>query len=226
MEGYYIGGQHRLSERLSFTSYWTIEKQLWRSYFDRMPTAAKDFLINLRMNIAEKTDISLRYQFSNNQVYESPYQNSFNKFRRKFRIDLIKHITKYIRVRSRAEKVFITHSQYLSEIQGINIYQDIRWNFFSFATLNARYSSFETADYDSRIYEFENDLPGTFSNYALYGKGIKWYLMVKLNLWKTLQAWIKYRNIYFDGAETIGSGDMEIEGNSRQDLRLQIDYNY
>ncbi len=145
---------------------------------------------------------------------------------RKFRFDIIKHITNKIRVRSRAEKVFITHSQYLSEIQGIHIYQDIRWNFFSFVTLNARYSSFETADYNSRIYEFENDLPGTFSNYALYGKGSKWYLMLKLSLWKTLRIWIKYRNIYFDDTEAIGSGDMEIEGNSRQDVRVQLNYSY
>lgn len=225
-EGYYIGGQHQINDRISFTSYWTIEKQLWRSYFDPLPTSSKDYLFNLKINIAKKTDVSLRYQFSQNQQYTSATQNCFHEYRRKFRIDLIKHISKNIRVRSRVEKVFINYSLYFSEKQGINLYQDIRWQITPFATISARYSSFETFDYNSRIYEFENDIPGTFSNYALSGKGSKWYLLVKLNIINNLRFWIKYRAIYYDGIETIGSGDMQTEGNTRQDVRIQFSYQY
>jgi hypothetical protein len=225
-QGFYTGIKHILSEKISVSSYWTTEKKLWRTYFDPLSTISRDFLFNININLAEKTDLALKYKFSNNQSYSSELRNSFREFKRKFRLDIIKHITKEIRVRSRVEKVLVNYSQYFAEKQGINFYQDIRWQLFPFATITARYSSFETADYDSRIYEFENDLPGTFSNYALYGKGSKWYLLLKLEFWKNVRLWIKYRSIYFDGVETIGSGYMEIEGNSRQDFRVQFSYSY
>ncbi|MFC2088742.1 hypothetical protein ACFLSX_03995 [Calditrichota bacterium] len=225
-QGFYAGVKHILLNRIKITSYWTTEKKLWRTYFDPLPTTSKDFLININFSPIDKTELALKYIFSSDQIYTSDFQNSFNEYKRKFRLDFIKHITKEIRLRSRVEKIFVNYSEHFSEKQGINFYQDIRCQFFPIVTLNARYSSFETADYDSRIYEFENDLPGTFSNYALYSRGSKWYLMLKLELWDKLQFWLKYRYIYFDGVETIGSGDMEIEGNTRKDVRIQFSYSY
>lgn len=225
-QGVYAGVKHKLYEKLLFSSYWTIEKKLWRTYFDPLPTMSKDFLFNVNFSAAEKTDLAFKYIFSSDQLYSSDYRKSFYEYKRKLRLDFMKHFTKKIRVRSRAEKVYVYYSDHFSEKQGINFYQDFRWQFIPLATLYARYSSFETADYDSRIYEFENDLPGTFSNYAFYGRGSKWYLMIKLDLWEKLKFWLKYRYIYFDGVETIGSGDMEIEGNTRKDVRVQFSYSY
>jgi len=225
-QGFYVGLQHRISEEINCSSYWTTEKDLWRTYFNPMPINAKDFLLNLNFEIADKTDLVFRYQFSDYNYYDSDFPNAFSKYRKKFRLDFIKHIAKNIRVRSRVEKVFINYSDYLNKQQGINLYQDISWQISPILNIKARYSSFISDDYDSRIYEFENDIPGTFSNYALSGKGSKWYLLMRVNIYDNLRLWIKYRTIYYDDIETIGSGDLESEGNTRQDLRVQFSYSY
>jgi len=225
-QGFYVGLQQRINHEISCSSYWTSEKDLWRTYFNPMPTYRKDFLLNLNYKIADKTDLIFRYQFSDNNSYNSNFLTAFSEYRRKFRLDFLKQITKSIRVRSRVEKVFINYSDYLSKQQGINLYQDISWQVSPLLNIKARYSSFITDDYDSRIYEFENDIPGAFSNYALSGKGMKWYLLLKLNIFNDLLFWLKYRSIYYDGIETIGSGDLQSEGNSRQDIKLQFDFKY
>jgi len=225
-QGFYVGLQHRLSGDISCSSYWTTEKDLWRTYFDPMPTSTKDFLVNFNFKVAEKTDLIFRYQFSDNNYYDSDFPTAFSKFRRKFRLDFIKHISKNIRVRSRIEKVFINYSDYLTPQEGTNLYQDISWQISPILNLRARFSSFITDNYDSRIYEFENDIPGTFSNYALNGKGSKWYLLIRFNIFDNLRFWLKYRTIYYDAVETIGSGDLQSEGNTRQDIRIQFSYSY
>jgi len=225
-QGFYVGLQHHIYEGISCSSYWSTEKDLWRTYFDPLPTSSKDFLLNINFKIAKKTDLVFRYQFSDNNYYDSDFPNSFSKYRRKFRLDFIKHISKNVRIRSRVEKVFINYSDYLTKLQGNNLYQDISWQVSRIFNIKARYSSFITDDYNSRIYEFENDIPGTFSNYALSGKGTKWYLLLRINALENLRFWIKYRTIYYDGVETIGSGDLESEGNTRQDVRVQFSYSY
>ncbi len=48
--------------------------------------------------------------------------------------------------------------------------------------LEGRVIYFDTDSYDSRIYEYENDLPGVMTNQALYGKGRRFYLLVKERL--------------------------------------------
>ena len=226
VQGFYVGLEQRINEDIHCSSFWTLEKDLWRTYFDPMPTSTKDFLLNLNFKVTEKTDLVFRYQFSDNSYYNKDYPTAISKFRRKFRLDFIKHITKNIRVRSRVEKVFINYSDYLSKQQGTNLYQDISWQVSPILNIRVRFSSFITDDYDSRIYEFENDLPGTFSNYALNGKGSKWYLLIRLNVFENLRLWIKYRTIYYDGVPTIGTGDLQSEGNTRQDMRIQFSYSY
>jgi hypothetical protein len=226
VQGFYIGFEHRITEDINCSSFWTTEKDLWRTYFNPLPTLTKDFMLNLNFKVANKTDLVFRYQFSDNNYYDSDFPAAFSKYRRKIRLDFIKHISKNIRVRSRIEKVFINYSDYLSKQEGTNLYQDISWQISPILNIRARFSSFITDNYDSRIYEFENDIPGTFSNYALNGKGNKWYLLIRLNVFDNLRIWLKYRTIYYDGIETIGSGNLQSEGNTRQDVRVQLSYSY
>lgn len=58
--------------------------------------------------------------------------------------------------------------------------------------LAARLVFFATDSYESRLYTFEADLPGTFSSHPLYGRGRRWSVHMRLDLsgWCTLSATI------------------------------------
>jgi hypothetical protein len=89
-----------------------------------------------------------------------------------------------------------------------------------------RFSTFFTDDYDSRIYEYENDLPHVYSNHALFGKGSKWYVMVTIKPTAAIKLWLKYRRLVLEGVESIGEGFTKLDGDMRQDIHFQLEYRY
>ena len=69
-----------------------------------------------------------------------------------------------------------------AENKGMLMLQEINYRFIGIPlTLWARYSLFNTDDWDTRIYTYENDLLYSFSIPALYGRGSRNYLMAE---WK------------------------------------------
>jgi hypothetical protein len=58
-------------------------------------------------------------------------------------------------------------------------------------SLSFRYSVFNTEDYDTRIYAFEQGLPGSFSLPAFYGSGTSAYLLMRFRLLKGLDVWAR-----------------------------------
>ena len=84
-----------------------------------------------------------------------------------------------------------------------------------------RYAIFDAKDYNTRIYAYENDVLYSFSVPALYGKGMRLYLLGKVKLFNTLTLYARIgRTIYSDRNE-IGSGLTLIEGNHKTDLKVE-----
>ena len=108
--------------------------------------------------------------------------------------------------------------------RGLLLYQDIqystRWGF----SIEARLVFFDTESYDSRVYEYENDLRGAFANPALYGKGRRWYLLVRSPpLLEVVTFSCKYSATQKDGVGTLSSGDSEIVGDLDDRFGIQLD---
>ena len=65
---------------------------------------------------------------------------------------------------------------------------------------------FESDSFDSRLFQYENDLPGVLTNRALFGRGNRWYLLVKYQPLKKFAAYLKYSETYRDDVDVIGTG--------------------
>ena len=88
-------------------------------------------------------------------------------------------------------------------------------------SLTFRYAIFDAQDYNARIYAYENDVLYSFSVPALYGKGMRVYLLGKVKLFDALTLYARIgRTIYSDHDE-IGSGLTLIEGNHKTDLKVE-----
>ena len=89
-------------------------------------------------------------------------------------------------------------------------------------SLTFRYAIFDAKDYNARIYAYENDVLYSFSVPALYGKGMRIYLLGKVKLFNALTLYARIgRTIYSDRNE-IGSGLTLIEGNHKTDLKVEM----
>ena len=88
-------------------------------------------------------------------------------------------------------------------------------------SLTFRYAIFDAQDYNARIYAYENDVLYSFSVPALYGKGMRVYLLGKVKLFNALTLYARIgRTIYSDRDEN-GSGLTLIEGNHKTDLKVE-----
>jgi len=97
---------------------------------------------------------------------------------------------------------------------GILFLQDIVLTFRNIpVSLWARYCIFNTDDWESRIYTYENDLLQSFSIPALSGKGTRSYLMAKWEIGKMAELRIRYSNT------TLESGNNTDE---KDELKFQV----
>lgn len=77
--------------------------------------------------------------------------------------------------------------------RGMILFQDISYSFRKVpVTVWARYCLFNTDDWDSRIYTYENDLLYSYSVPALYGRGSRSYIMAKWKMADFAELRIKY----------------------------------
>jgi hypothetical protein len=103
------------------------------------------------------------------------------------------------------------------------VYQDVQMYPLPSLRVDVRVMVFETDSFDSRLYEFEGDVRGTFSNPALFGKGIRWYLLARYELDARIDLWVKYAQTIKDGVRVIGSGSNQILGDLENRLSFQVD---
>ena len=88
-------------------------------------------------------------------------------------------------------------------------------------SLTFRYAIFDAKDYNARIYAYENDVLYSFSVPALYGKGMRFYLLGKVKLFNALTLYARIGRTIYSDRDEIGSGLTLIEGNHKTDLKVE-----
>lgn len=109
---------------------------------------------------------------------------------------------------------------------GVSFYQDARYNAGKNLRFQARWTQFDVPDFDERLYEFENDLPGTFRNILLTRRGFKWFFLLNYRPSPHYQISLKYREMFFPEETQVGSGLDTVLGNRKRELRGQLQILY
>ena len=81
---------------------------------------------------------------------------------------------------------------------------------------------FDARDYYARIYMSESNLQYAWSMPALYGRGLRTYVVARYNLSASVRLAAKYTLTYYVDRETVGSGAAQTEGPIHQSLMLQL----
>ncbi|MBY0477824.1 MAG: helix-hairpin-helix domain-containing protein [Chitinophagaceae bacterium] len=89
-------------------------------------------------------------------------------------------------------------------------------------SVNMRLQYFETDDFNSRIYAFENDVLYSFSIPAFSDKGYRYYVNLSYDLTKKISLWARWAQLIYRNRTMVGSGLDEIPGNRRSELKVQI----
>ncbi len=198
----------------------------YATYYNPVPTSGREFLVYYYVRPFNKTVLTLKYKNENKEVAKV-YSNENiidNQIIQNIRLDLTYTANKFVTLKTRLESVFLSFTKTKDDAEkGFLVFQDVRIKPFSSLLLYLRAAFFKTDSYNSRVYEFENDLTGIVTNPPLYGKGLRWYLVAKYSLPLGITISMKYSELYEPEERTLGSGYSEINSNLDNSLNLQLD---
>lgn len=164
----------------------------WLKYRCSAPSHGTRQEIKLRFLPSEKLifDASYSYRFTmadNDETQRIPVQDKL--ISRSFKISARYSMLDNLISGTRIDYKFVNPSG----STGFLIFQEINFSFRQIS-LWARYCIFNTDDWLSRIYTYENDLLYSFSIPALAGEGSRSYIMVKWKILDFAELRIKYGN--------------------------------
>lgn len=231
--GVYAGLSLKPLKGLSIDTYFDQFKFPYRTYSNPVSTSGNDFLLNSEYKISKGFLVYMKYRNKNKEEarsitdeFERSVKKIDNRNQMNFRLGFDFDISSDIRVKSRYEYVMVKYDNYGGNNKGFLFYSDLRASLTRNLTASTRFVVFQTDDYDSRVYEFEDDLKGVMSNVGLYGKGTRWYFVMRYKPYYFAELSVKYSATYLDGVKSIGSGNDLIEGDLNNRLNIGLEINF
>lgn len=111
--------------------------------------------------------------------------------------------------------------------QGFMLYQDVIYkpNNRKYE-ITGRYYLFQTDDFSSRIYVFENTVLYGPPTSFVYGTGSRAYLLIRYKISRKIDFWMRIAQTYRKDVDVLGSGLEQIDGNVRTDVIGQLRFRF
>ena len=107
--------------------------------------------------------------------------------------------------------------------KGYFLSQDVQATISSFPLqITLRYAFFDTDDYNSRVYSYENDMLYAFSIPAFHYQGSRLYVLLKYALGKHFDLRFKYATTHYTNRTEIGSALNLIRGDRHSEVKVQV----
>jgi len=219
--GIYWGWKYQFNKKYSLSGYFDLFRFPWLRYRSYTPSQGNEWL--LRFNYRPSKNIYLFAQVREeskvrNLSTDSNLYQTTEGVKRNYWINIDYLITSNLSFKTRAQ--FSSYQFGGKTTQGMVVLQDVTWSRGK-VSISGRYALFDTDDYDNRMYVYERDVWLAFSFPAYYGVGIRNYLLIQYTVSKKVDLWFRWAHVRYTDRNTIGSGGETIDGNTRNDLKLQ-----
>jgi hypothetical protein len=238
--GIYLGLEYRIDRKWTMRAYADFWRHPWLRFGISRPSTGREFLYRVDYYLKRKLQIYLQYFYeykladysSENNIRLTGFQS-----RHRLRLNFDHTVSKSIRLRSRVEMSRFDNPEGLQH--GYLVYQDFIWKPLSSPlSMTGRVAYFDTDDFDSRIFAYENSVLYEFAIPSFFDQGIRYYLNLRWRTTRKLTLEFRIARTYFTNVdlspdpnsvyfiETIGSGNEQIIGNKRTELKAQLRYNF
>ncbi len=223
--GFYAGITIRPAIGWRFDAYGDVFKFPWLKYLVDAPSHGTDFLMQLTYTPNRQVELYTRFRNETKQSNQSDNTTVTNYLvtipRQSWRTQVSYKLNTALALRSRLELLWYDNKGVNKE-NGFLTYFD-----FIYKPLLKPYSGvlrlqyFETDDYNSRIYAYENDVLYSYSIPAFYDKGFRYYANINYDIGKKFSLWLRWAQTIYRERTTVGSGLDEIQGNKKTEVKLQ-----
>ena len=202
--GALLGIVHKPNSRVTLKAYIDRLRNPWRRYYEKMPPSREEFWSQIEYKVVQNVLSTLRIRLKNKETNKKMGDDESRNTRRQqtnARAQFDWKFSKRGRFRGRGENVWVKYPDLSVSEAGWILFGDLGLFPMKWITLNNRFILFRTDSYDSRIYEFENDLPGLMTNLGFYGGGMRWYVLTRAKLGRTARISFKYSITRFNESD-------------------------
>jgi hypothetical protein len=220
--GFYCGISVRPAVWLKINAYWDQFSFPWRTSSAALPSAGSELFVRGESDISGRLSLELQLRhkekpadLSSVNVWGLKSGSDEMRTQQNCRLTLSYRSVESLVWKSRVEIVAVEHSLRPGRETGILAFQDFSFSPVSHATVSFRLVAFDTPSFDSRLYEYEEEVPGTYLTPALYGRGFRWYCVGSCELVGRVGVSLKYsqtkrdavRKSAFTGGDALASPD-------------------
>jgi hypothetical protein len=228
-KGLYIGAEIKFSPSFWISLYSDYWKHPWLRFTTDAPSTGKEQFVRFTYYQKRRMEGYIQYRFENKALNKRNFDNSANQLfygdRQNFRLHLNHQIHRNLELRNRVEFIFVNTSQ-STKSRGFMMYQDVIFKSIKMPlSFTGRISYFDTDDYSSRIYAYENDILYSFSIPPYYDRGIRYYLNFRYRF-RSLTWELRAEQTRLLDLNTISSGNDQIDGNTKTRIKLQVRFQF
>ena len=222
--GFYAGISIRPVSAWRFDGYIDVYKFPWLKYLVDAPSQGNDFLAQITYTPNKQLEVYTRYRSETKQGNQPGNNTPMNYLvslpRQNWRTQISYRINQTFAVRTRTELLWYDKNGENAETGFLTFFDVIYKPPLKNYSGNIRLQYFETDDYNSRIYAYENDVLFYYSIPAFYDHGFRYYLNINYNLNSNISFWLKWSQTIYNDVESIGSGLDEIPGSKKSEIRV------
>ncbi len=215
--GIYIGATWTPDERLSVAAYTDYAYFNWPKYLALGASRSFDNYVQATYKLTPTSSFTARYRVKMRQKNSDVARRLIYKDEHRLRLVYNLDIER-LSLRSQAD---MSYCSYKEKSAGFMFYQTAKYSIKPcFFALGAGY--FNTKDYDSRIYAYEQSLPYNFSSLSFYGHGLRLHCMIEARMFDRLSLIGKLGFTHYFDRDEIGSSYQTIYSSSQTDLELML----
>ena len=223
--GVYLGAELAPAPYWNLLAYADQFQFTWLTSQVNAPSRGHDYYLRISHSFNRKTNAYLQFR-SKTKMKNSTDEHVFSHYpilytKNSVRFNINYQIGRDFHFSNKAEYAHYRNDDGSNE-HGYFLCQDVAYKPENKPfSLSFRYAIFDAKDYNARIYAYESDVLYSFSVPALYGKGMRFYLLGKVKLFNALTLYARIGRTIYSDRDEIGSGLTLIEGNHKTDLKVE-----
>lgn len=213
-QGLYLGADVRWTRRVQINVYADVWRHPWLRFGVDAPSQGREYLARVLWTQSRAFSVYALWQSETkqrNDELNKPF-GLVDGRRDRLRLHSIYKVNKAVELRSRIEWATYRIGERAAS-KGFVAYQEaVIKPLGSPISAALRYAIFDTDDFDSRVYAFENDLFAAVSIPAFSGRGTRWYcnLHWRANRWLRLDARAEETKVLRAGSSTGRTGSLKV----------------
>jgi len=230
-KGVFVGITAKPVNTVTLTAYYDRFEFPWLKYQVNAPSIGYDYLAQINYTPNKKFDayfrIRSRTKFKNTKEDIDDIDFIVPVKQTNYRLNLSYSVLPSVKLKNRIELIDYKFDNSATQ-KGYVVYQDVLFKKMSFPlSVTLRYALFQTDNYDTRIYAYENDMIGAYSIPSYYYKGSRFYILLNYDITRKVEIWLRYSQTVYDNKKVISEGSLtEIKGNTKSEIKLQVRFKF